>query len=178
MAIFICMALFGPRRDRSRRDRSCRLNEHQRALSQTGLAVGSELDMNSQAPPICPLNWPAKGWSVSFKRWPWVLEVLRSILISLALSFMSGCGTVTTIVRPTAACTGPGAAQLQLDKPRYIYSGIRCDAGWFKQDWPVSLLFVPDFPLSFAADTLLLPVRIAQAIWTRSTDPVITNTRR
>src|SRR5438309_1306693 len=90
--------------------------------------------------------------------------------MSVLLSVMGGCGTVLNLAVGVETGAVVRAETLGLGFETQIYGGVQVDAGavhkackdpegWFHHDvlW---LLFVLDFPLSFVADTITLPITI------------------
>jgi uncharacterized protein YceK len=78
----------------------------------------------------------------------------RQILIStlIGFQFLQGCLTVVTLHNPEERC---GAKQ---PIPR-VYSGTRCDVHGLSAD-NVGVIALLDMPLSFVADTIVLPYTV------------------
>jgi uncharacterized protein YceK len=97
---------------------------------------------------------------------PWQSQSLGLIIVVALGGFpwLSGCSTIATKKDPLESCTD-GRPRTS---PAFIYSGTRCDVRLLSNTFDGSLLgiFGPfgliDLPLSFAADTLILPWTIYQ----------------
>jgi uncharacterized protein YceK len=92
---------------------------------------------------------------------------MKWIAVSLALTSLLGCQTITTKRDPWESCNGDPPR----NKPAFIYSGLRCDLRlipWlFTEEQPfLSPIFgvasMIDLPLSAAADTVVLPWSLYQ----------------
>jgi uncharacterized protein YceK len=70
---------------------------------------------------------------------------------------LTGCGTIGSMASPNISCN----CQEKVIKPRFIYSGTRCDVESIRSTCVVNLW--PDVPFSFVADTAVLPIRLVQA---------------
>jgi uncharacterized protein YceK len=91
-------------------------------------------------------------------------------IVSLAGAALSGCGTAWNLAYGVDTGAQVTAEWVGLGAETRIYGGLQVDAqaihkaciypeGWFHH-YVVWFLFVLDFPLSFAADTITLPITI------------------
>jgi uncharacterized protein YceK len=78
------------------------------------------------------------------------------LAIALLAASLVGCGTIITKI--------DGAKTFDDRKISPIYSGTRFSLGGARIS-PVAFVWIIDVPLSFAADTALLPVSILQVIY-------------
>jgi uncharacterized protein YceK len=94
--------------------------------------------------------------------------IRRALCIAL-LVLSSGCGTlITQIDGPLFA---PGKPSFNWDEKKVspIYSGTRLSFGGARKS-DVYYVWIVDLPLSFAADTLILPLAILQDVAARVAD--------
>lgn len=94
--------------------------------------------------------------------------------IVAGLSFLGGCGTIINLAFGTEQ---PGAHLLLKTE---IYGGVQVDAGavhkgsQWEEDWLTNILgimFIFDFPLSFIADTITLPITIPIVLFREDKKP-------
>jgi len=83
----------------------------------------------------------------------WMLIPLVVLSASLA-----GCGTLITLIE--------GPMNFDEEEIAHPYSGTRFSLGGVrKTEGSVALVFAIDLPLSFAGDTVLLPIRLVQELY-------------
>jgi uncharacterized protein YceK len=94
----------------------------------------------------------------------------RRLLMLLPLAVLSaslaGCGTLITLIE--------GPVDFDNNKIAYPYSGTRFSLGGARKS-PVAFIFVIDVPFSLAGDTVVLPIRLVQSLYSRffgSDEPV------
>ena len=72
--------------------------------------------------------------------------------LGMNLLSTSGCASIISRKYPKESC----GMESTIPAPRYFYGGVRCSAAYFTLPYTIPVGLV-DMPLSFAADTLLLP---------------------
>ena len=94
--------------------------------------------------------------------------IRRALCIAL-LALSSGCGTLITQV--DGPLFAPGKRSFNWDEKEIspIYSGTRLSFGGARKS-DVYYVWIVDLPLSFAADTAILPLAILQDVAARIAD--------
>ena len=95
-------------------------------------------------------------------------EVKQLAILLLVMGLLSGCGTIRTVGGDPVALPVPKKGHESCQSISRIYSGIQYDYCFVNDDdgtnWELWNLLFWDYPLSFVADTIVLPYTIVRQL--------------
>jgi uncharacterized protein YceK len=95
--------------------------------------------------------------------------MIRALCIASLLLLSSGCGTLITQVDGPLFAPGEKSFNWDREIVSPIYSGTRLSFGGARRS-EIKFVWIIDLPLSFVADTAILPLSILQDVAARIAD--------